>query len=936
MRNRLKHFMIYVAAAVQFALLSTSAYAEEKLPFSSKVMTGTLENGLTYYILKNDYPSDKVEFRLNVRSGSLNETEEERGIAHFVEHMAFNGTKNFPKNSVIKFMEDAGLIFGKDSNAYTYYNNTNYQLTIPAANGELIEKAFAVMRDWADGITFNEQDVIDERSVIVEEERMRSDFRQRIGRQSRQYLFAGSLYNEREPIGKTEVIKNADKALVEGYYKKWYTPSNMSVAVVGNIEPEKAKEFIEKYFSSMEKRQTPEKADTTIPFTDGIRVNVISDPEAKGLSATVTFFEKGDRPDNYEDFKEYTLQLSTAAMLNKRMSLKITEKQSNLLSFRSNVSQTNGGLRISSFYATFEDGTFDKSLAEMLSEIERTKRYGFTLTELKDFKTDRLTFLSRAADPEFNYPSEQYIDGICDFDTYGGYYTDFEQDKVLYERFFKDTNLTSFNRAFASKVSSSAVLLTVIVPEKDKDSIKIDVESFKKLLDDTAKANIVADKDESGNIKLIKEEIKPGEVKSSKQIEKIDATEVVFSNGVKLVVKKNTEEKNRFVMAGKKLGGLAVLNDEEARLVPVMVKAISSSGFKDVTRRQLSSYMSGRQAGVFLKITENTFDINGQGDTRDMEVFFRLLYKYFTAANISSDALSATIKSYENEIRNNLEDKKLQFNRDIAPKMYNENYRRLYLLEEDLKNAKASKLMEMYENAYSDPENFVFVISTDADIQEVIKLGAKYLGSLKAGGKKAFTKDRTIHIKQGVADGYGDVENRTEVNIYLDNSVKGDELTAYKMYPVRNALRIRLRETVREEIGGVYSISAILRYTDIPSSDFLGRISYTCDPARQEEILKKTFEIIDDYIKNGITAAELESAKKTQKNAFESSAKENKYWANSIASDMVFGKEILSLDEYYKIVDSYTLEETNALIVSTLKGYKSFVSSYGPEKEIKK
>ena len=177
-------FIGRIIAVWLITLASVAVYAEEKIPFSNKIIIGTLENGFTYYIRHNDFPSDKIEFRLNVRAGSLEETEEELGIAHFVEHMAFNGTKNFPKNSVIKFMESAGLVFGKDSNAYTSSDNTNYQLTIPADDSVLVEKAFAVMRDWADGVVFNEQDVADERGIIIEEERMRSNLRQRVSTQS--------------------------------------------------------------------------------------------------------------------------------------------------------------------------------------------------------------------------------------------------------------------------------------------------------------------------------------------------------------------------------------------------------------------------------------------------------------------------------------------------------------------------------------------------------------------------------------------------------------------------------------------------------------------------------------------------------------------------------------------------------------------------------
>lgn len=927
----LKKQLIFILTAFQLALISAAACASDAIPFSDKIVMGRLDNGLTYYIRRNDFPSDKVEFRLNVRSGSLNETDKELGIAHFVEHMAFNGTKNFPGNSVIKYMEDAGLVFGKDSNAYTSSENTNYQLTVPASDRVLLEKAFAVMRDWADGILFNEADIESEKGVIIEEWRMRSDLRKRISAQSRKYLLAGSLYPDRDPIGSVDIIKNADKALLEGYYKKWYTPGNMSVVVVGNIEPEKARELIERYFASMKKRDTPKKADSSVPLTEGVRVNVISDPEAKGVSASIVFFEKGERPSDFAGFKKLSLQEGTSAMLNNRMALKINEKKSGLLSFRSGVSQTNGGLRMSVFNASFQEGAFDESLREFVSEIERARRHGFYLNELKEFRDGNMTFLERAASPDFKYPSAKYAEGICEYDNFGGYLTEFSQDAELFKRFFDGVNLVSFNRAFADRVSSGSVLLTVTVPDKERKSINIDAASFEKLLADVSGAEIAAEKNDVKAVNLIKGDIKSGDLKSRVNIDNIDAVAAVYDNGVRLVVKRNGEEKNRFVMAARKKGGLSALGDEEARLFPVMVKAVSSSGFKDVSKRQLNAFMSGRQATLSLKASEYTFDFDGMGDTRDIESFFQLLHKYFTDAYIDPDVLSAVARGFENEIKIDGADRKKGFFRKIAPDMYNDAYRRTYLLAGDMTAATSERLMKIYKDCFSDPENFVFVFSADSDPGKIIELGAKYLGSLKPSGKKASVKSRGLEIRNGFAEGKGEVENKAEVSIFMDRRVKDDELGRYKIFPVRNALRIRLRQAVREEMSGVYSVNLILRYSDFPVTDFTGRISFTCDPERKEEILNKTVEVVNGFIKNGISAEELEAAKKAQKNAFESSARENKYWASAIAHDMLSGRKPLSVEELEKAAESQSVEDINKFIADTLKGYDSFTAVYGPE-----
>ncbi|MBQ3034296.1 MAG: insulinase family protein, partial [Deferribacterales bacterium] len=799
----------------------------------------------------------------------------------------------------------------------------------------LVEKAFAIMRDWADGILFNEDDVINERGVIVEEERMRSNYKMRVLNQTIKFVLADSLYAERNPIGKTEIIKNADKALLEGFYKKWYTAGNMSIAVVGNIEPEKAVEFIKKYFSSMEKSETSNKVDKTVPIKEGVRVQVISDPEAKGLSATVTYLDKGSFPQTYDDYKLSLLQTGGSSMFNKRMSLKINEKKSSLLSFVSSISPFNDNLLLSSFTAEFQDGKFNESLKELVTEIERVRRHGFTADELKEHHKAKEVFFERASSADYKHSSAKYIGAICNYDTFGGYLMDFDQEKDLYEKFHKDTDLKDFNKAFDNIVSSSSVILTVVVPERDKDSIKIDAASFEKMLKDAKKAKIAPYEYHIGNVQLIKENIKAGTIKSKTPIEEINAVEVVYSNGVKVIIRRNNEEKNTFAMTAAKLGGLSSLNDEELLLFPVMVQGITSSGFKDVTERQLKSYLSAVQTKILLHGDREAFFFFGSGDTRDMEVFFSLLYKYFTSPEINKDTLSVILADVENTLKNNELDKKVQFKRETYPKIY-QSYRRDYLLQEDLKKVQYDKLMALYEKCFADAENFTFVISTDKDVDEVIALGAKYLGSLKPLGKKVSLIDRGVAVKNGVAQGYGDVENKTEVSIYISKPVKGDNFTSYKMFIAEILLNIRLRNIIREEMSGVYSIYLMLDYNHVPFSNFKGRIQFVCDPARKDELLKKINEILEDFIENGITDKELEGAKKVYENYYDTLYKSNKGVATHISLIAATKEEFRSLDDINKIIYDITVKDVNATINHFLKNSNMFTWSYGPEKSDKK
>ena len=454
---------------------------EELIPFSDKVVTGVLDNGLKFYIKQNDFPSDKIELRLNVRSGSLNETDEERGLAHFVEHMAFNGTKNFKGNDVINFMEEAGLVFGKDTNASTSTEYTNYQLTVPYDNNRLINTAFLILKDWAVNITFDKEEIEKEKGVIIEEWRARNDARYRLSVESRKHTLAGSLYPERDPIGVMDIVKSANKELLEGYYKKWYRPDNMAVIVVGNIDIERAEKLIMDNFADIPVSQVYEPASKNINYPKGIRTAVVSDKEAKGIFATLYIYHKGKETTTYSEFKEDVLEMGALNMFARRMMLDIQEKKLNLLALRGNVNISGDNTKIVTISGSFLPNTFNASLKSMLQEIERVKRYGFTKDELNYFKTTQMAFLDKASKEDYNFPSSKYADQLSDFDTKGGYFTEFHQYEKLFEKVFNETNITSFNRAFQNMVSSNDMLLLVSAPENQLSDINISSDIFNKM-----------------------------------------------------------------------------------------------------------------------------------------------------------------------------------------------------------------------------------------------------------------------------------------------------------------------------------------------------------------------------------------------------------------------------------------------------------------------
>ncbi|MDR2400145.1 MAG: insulinase family protein, partial [Deferribacteraceae bacterium] len=731
--------ILFIAACAGKGMLAPSVELSEDfvLPFSDKTVTGSLENGFKYYIRYNDFPADKIELQLNVRSGSLNETEEERGIAHFVEHMAFNGTKNYKSNDLIKFMEAAGLVFGKDSNAFTAYKNTRYLLTIPSDNATLLEDAFGIMRDWVDGVSFDPKEIEKEKGVIIEEWRSRNDAANRVRRKSAEYIYAGSLYPLREPIGLTEVVSGADRDLVKGYYDKWYAASNSALVIVGNVDTVKAEDMVKRYFGELKKKDTPKRADDTVPLSNGTVLGIISDPEITSASFSITFFEEEGRISRYKELKKSFLESGALNMLNKRVGAAILEKRTDLLSFRSGKANMDNNLSMLRFIVMTKPENLENDIRTALIEAEKAKRFGFSETELKEFITNQKTFLERAASPDYKYQSSKYAESLADYDTSGGYFTEFTQDKALLDRIFSETELADYNRAFSNLLKSKSVLVLVTVPERDKSRIILKAEDFVNILGEIAAMALEPDVQEISVDKLIDNIPQGGDILSRKRYENVDGELITYANGVRLFVKKNAADKGHFTFEARKPGGLSALKDDEVVDMDILPQVIASSGFDNITGRQLQMFMAGKRVNAAPSVSEYSFEFGGGGDSVDIETLFQLLYKNFTAPNVDKNAFASIIKRLETSLINTEKDKKTLFFRDAVKAMNNSKYRRNYLLSGDLAAITPELLLKLYKANFGDAGNFVFVLAGDLDIESAAEYGRIYLGGLAAPEKKS-------------------------------------------------------------------------------------------------------------------------------------------------------------------------------------------------------
>jgi zinc protease len=731
-----------------------------------------------------------------------------------------------------------------------------------------------------------------------------------------------------------EVVAGADRALLKGYYDKWYTAANSAIIIVGNIDAAEVEEKVKRYFSTLAKKDTPEKADSSIPLQNGVRFGIVTDPELNDTFFSINFFVEEGEITTYRELKRYILEAGALSMLNRRVGGAILEKEIDLLSFRgAKTSLDDNNLSVLRFIVNSKPESIEEDFKTALIEIERAKRFGFTAEELKEYTATQKTFIDRAASPDYKYPSERFAEAIADYDTNGGHFTEFSQDKVLLDKIFSETEIDDYNRAFNSLIESKSELVLITAPEMEKGKIAFTEEIFSRIKNETAAMQLEPRKAEAVVDSLIDALPKGGEVQSRTKYESLNGELITYTNGVRLFIKKNPIDRGHFAFSARKPGGHSSLNNSDALYIDLLPQIISASGFENITRRQLQILTAGRQARVQFRVVEYMFELMGGGDSEDLEIFFQLLYKYFTSANVDENAFSAIIKASETNLANTEKDRMTAFFRDAAREMNNGKYRRNYLLSSDLASVAPDALLKLYKDNFEDAGNFIFVLSGDLDIDLTVELGRIYLGGLAEPEKKSAALSRGVKLNKpfGIKEGNGDVEKKSTVQIRFDNDIKPFENGEYVIALARRILYQRIRENIREDKGGAYSVNVAVGYSKYPDASFFGRIFFTCDPERKDELIKEIRAILDKFAKDGVNEDELAVAKAQQTALYESVKDDNSFWANDISYCITAGDKLLSADEYKDLINSITLASVNRAVSTFMEGMRTFIAVYNPE-----
>ncbi|HYE55248.1 MAG TPA: pitrilysin family protein, partial [Chitinophagaceae bacterium] len=612
--------------------LSAQVNLSEPLPLDPKVKTGKLENGLTYYIRQNKKPEQKVELRLVVNAGSINEDDDQQGLAHMAEHMAFNGTKNFKKNEIVSFLQDIGVGFGNDLNAYTGFDQTVYILPIPLSKEGNLEKGFQVLEDWAHNVTYENDDIDGERAIILEESRLGKGANDRMFRKIFPKLFAESKYASRLPIGVDSIIKGFKHDAIKRYYRDWYRPDLMAVIVVGDIDPAKAEDMIRKHFSGLTMPANPRKRELAeLPPYKSSDAIVVTDKEATGYSFSINYpAQKEPATITAGDFRQDMVQQLFTSLLNQRLQ-ELTQKENPPFVFASaGFGSYARGYEAFSASGSVGTGDVNKGLNALVEELERVKRYGFTASELDRAKKNMLAFYERTYNNRDKTESanyvEEYISHFLEQEPAPGIEKEYEYVKAI----LPGITLEEVN-AVTSKFKDQKNRFVYVAGPEPKANEKLPEEKdLLAVLDAKEKADIKPYEEKTVQTNLLVNAPKAGKVISKTRNAALGTTELKLSNGVTVTLKPTDFKNDQVLMGATRPGGknhYGVADKYNAEYATAVVGAMGVGGFSPTDLRKA---LAGKTVTVNPVFTGTSEGVRGNSTVKDLESMLQLTHLYFT------------------------------------------------------------------------------------------------------------------------------------------------------------------------------------------------------------------------------------------------------------------------------------------------------------------
>ncbi|TAE18922.1 MAG: insulinase family protein [Bacteroidetes bacterium] len=889
----------YCLAYLAFAV-GISAVAQD-LPLNPQVRTGTLSNGLQYFIQRNPKPEKRVELRLAIKAGSILEDDNQLGLAHFTEHMCFNGTKNFPKNDLVSYLQTAGVRFVADLNAYTSFDETVYMLPVPSDKEETVDKGLQILEDWAHNVTFEGTEIDKERGVVIEEWRTRRGAGQRMRDQWLPAVYKGSRYADRLPIGTKEILEKFDHATIRKFYKDWYRPDLMAVIVVGDIDVDKMEAKIKTYFNRLEASKNPrERKEYDVPAHPETRIQILSDKESPSNAVRVTYKHASETVRTEQDFRRRLLYSLYENMLYNRLD-EISKKPDPAYIFA--YAGYGGGLSKNSSeyesYAQVPNEKIEEALKTLLVENRRVQQHGFQKTELERAIKDVLSRYEKDFNESNKTDSEVWVDKYVYYFLQGSPAMDAGYAYELAKKFLptvQTEELSTLAKKWITKENRSVIITTI-----DKPSVKLPTEArVRALLDEVDNMNVSPYEDKVITEPLMAKMPQAGKIVKETPIAKSEgATEFVLSNGATVVIKPTTYKNDEVEMKVYSEGGTSLYPDTDKYNASMIGPAIMAGGIGNFSPTDLQKVLAGKNVFIYTSVGWYEEGMSCNTTLKDFETALQLMHLYFTAPRKDVDLFKAFITKNKASVKNWYAEPQIYFGRETG-KIMTQNHPRANAItsEEDYDKVNYDRVLEIYKERFGNASDFVFTFVGNIDIEKVRPLLETYIGSLPTQNKKEKYKDLGIRPPQGFLEKEvkkgKDPKSQVTMNFVGNFKNDKDEL-ALKAFG--DLLRIKITENLREDKGGVYSPRTNTSVSRIPYSRFNINVNFGCAPENVGKLTEAVFEEIGKLQNVLPTAEDMKKIKETYRREMERNVQENYFWTDRLERAYKFNQKLISVEE---------------------------------------
>ena len=902
------------------------------------IRTAKLDNGLTYYIRHNTEPANRATLMLVVNAGSVQEDDDQLGLAHFLEHMMFNGTERFPKQALIDYFESVGMSFGPDVNAYTSFDETVYFLEFPTDDEDIIVTTFQVAEDWASRATVSDEEVESERGVILEEERLRDQNASgRLNKQLFPLLLGDSRYTDRMPIGDMELVQNTPPETLRRFYRDWYRPDLMAVIVVGDIDVDAIETRITEQFGGLTAPETVRpRVSYSLPDYEDTGYLILTDPEFPVTLAQIIYRQAAPDLNNAGVFRDRLIGNLFYTMLNFRLDDITREAESPFLGAFVNEGQLIRGVHYQVVGVQVRQGEVLSSLDAALTEVERVRRHGFTAAEVERAKSDIFNTYERLYNDRENLRNHslasEYSRNFLENETVPGIAVEF----ALVERLLEGISRDDVNQRAEQYVGGSNRSVFVVGPERDAESLPTQ-EELAAVFEDVRVKQVDPYQDIEAVSALLTVIPEPVEILSRQKDETYDVTDLTLTNGARVLLRATSFKEEEILFSAFSPGGSSLVSDEDYPEADFIDSIVSQSAIGDVSYASLQRLLADKSVSVAPYISELEEGFHGHSGKEYIETLFQLIYLYGTAANADDDAFATLKDQYTESLRNRELDPRSALTDAFIEARYGDSVRRNVPTLEIIDALDLQRAFAIYQERFADFSDFTFIFVGNFDVEQMVDWSQRYIGNLPSLDRTETWRDVAPDPPVGIVEVpvYRGQDEQSLTTILFTGPGEDTLENRLHLRMLETILDILMREELREALGGVYAYGASASMQPEPDSLYEISLYFGSDPGRVQELVDALFALITEVQVDGPRDDLLEKARAQIVHQREEQLEQNNYWLSVLeyfaAEDNVNLANFLDLEAVEGRVEAVTAAEVQEVAVAFLPLDSYILASLYPE-----